>query len=112
MSLTKRLAIVLVALALLAPVGLILPELAGAGSAWGEWGPDEIKEIAGYVPEGLAKLAGIWRAILPDYSFPGREPGGPARASLAYLVSAIVGVALCSGLAFLLGKLLAKKDKR
>ncbi len=112
MSITKRLALALGLLALLAPVGLLLPELAGAGSAWGEWGTDEIGELAGYVPEGLAKLAGLWRAILSDYSFPGGESGGLARASLAYLVSAIVGVALCAGLAFLLGRLLAKKDTR
>jgi cobalt/nickel transport protein len=111
-SLTKKLGVAIVVLALASPIGLLLPEFAGAGSAWGEWGADEIGEIAGYVPEGLAKLAGLWRAILSDYSFPGREEGGLGRASLAYVASAIVGVALCAGLAFLLGKLLAKRDKR
>ncbi len=112
MSLAKKLAIAIVVLALLAPVGLSLPELARAGSAWGEWGADEIREIAGYVPEGLARMSGLWRAALPDYSFPGWESRGIAAKSLAYVVSALVGIVLCAAVAFLLGKLLARKGDR
>jgi hypothetical protein len=109
MKTTTKLLIGLGALAVLSPLGLILPEIAKAGSAWGEWGADEISAVAGYVPSGLAKLSTLWSAALPDYSFPGWEGKGIGSLSLAYVASAIIGIALCAGACFLLGKLLAKK---
>lgn len=112
MKTTGKLLIALGALAVLSPLGLILPELAHAGSAWGEWSADELKTAAGSVPEGLAKLAELWKAAIPDYAFPGSESHGIAALSLSYVASALIGIALCVGAAFLLGKLLAKKDRK
>jgi hypothetical protein len=109
MKTTTKLMIGLGALAVLSPIGLILPEIAKAGSAWGEWGADEISAVAGYVPAGLAKLSALWSAALPDYAFPGWEDKGLGSLSLAYVASAVIGIALCAGACFLLGKLLAKK---
>lgn len=97
-------------LAVLSPIGLIFPALFKAGSAWGEWGSAEIKNMLGYIPNGLGKLASLWTAILPDYSFAGWEEKGLGSRSLAYIISAVVGIALCVGLGWLLGKILAKKN--
>ena len=97
-------------LAILSPIGLIVPGLFRAGSAWGEWSSAELKELIGYVPGGLERLSSIWTAILPDYSFSGWENKGIGNISFAYILSAIVGIALCAGLSFLLGKFLSKND--
>ena len=94
----------LVILILLSPLGIIIPEKFKAGSAWGEWGVDEIQKIIGYIPRGLEKLAGLWKAPIPDYTLPG--PFG-------YILSAIIGVLAVAVVAFVLGKILsAKKDRR
>jgi cobalt/nickel transport protein len=110
MKTTTKLWIGLGALAVLSPIGLYLPDKLKAGSAWGEWGADEIKDLIGYIPTGLEKLSSLWNAPLPDYAFKGWENLGLKHLSLAYIVSAIVGIGLCVGLAFVLGKLLSKKE--
>jgi hypothetical protein len=96
-------------LAIASPIGLYLPEKLKAGSAWGEWGSDEFKGLIGYIPSGLEKLSSVWNAVMPDYAFKGWEDKGLSHLSFAYIVSAIVGIALVGGGALLLGKLLAKK---
>jgi hypothetical protein len=98
-------------LAVLSPIGLFLPDKLKAGSAWGEWSADEIKGFIGYIPSGLKKLSSAWNAVMPDYAFKGWEAKGLGHLSIAYIVSAIIGIALCIGGAWLLGKLLAKKEK-
>lgn len=97
-------------LAVVSPLGLILPEHFKAGDAWGEWGTDTIKDLIGYVPAGLEKLSSLWRAPLPDYAFKGQDAASTSHLSLEYIVSAFAGIALCVGVAFLLGKLFAKKE--
>ncbi|MGD0919371.1 MAG: hypothetical protein ABSB22_23255 [Thermodesulfobacteriota bacterium] len=52
----KRLWIGLFILALLTPLGVILPEKFNAGDAWGEWGPETLEKLLGYVPDGLKRL--------------------------------------------------------
>lgn len=49
----KKLWIGLIILALLTPLGIILPEKFKAGGAWGEWGPEALEKLIGYVPAGL-----------------------------------------------------------
>lgn len=98
-------------LALLSPLGLLLPEHFKAGSAWGEWGADEFQKMIGYVPDGLGKLGELWKAPLPDYAFKGWEEKGITHLSVAYIFSAILGVALTVGVMWLLGKWLVKKDE-
>jgi cobalt/nickel transport system permease protein len=75
-------AILVAVLAVLTPLGLI-----AEGTAWGEWGADEIAETgAGFVPEGMA--SGFeWSAIMPDYTF------GALPDAVAYILSAVVGIA-------------------
>lgn len=83
----RRLRWLWVALALLAlftPLGLL-----ASGTAWGEWGQEELRGMLGFVPEGLVRLEGLWRwAPLSGYSLPS---GG---AELGYIVSALLGIAL------------------
>jgi len=51
-------------------------------------------------PAGLIKLSGLWDAPLPDYSFKGWEDKGCFHLSLAYIVSAIVGIVINAGIVF------------
>ncbi len=79
------------ALALLiaaSPLGLL-----AEGTAWGEWGADEIAETTidgqtlGYVPEAM-ESGFQWSAPIPDYSASGLPDW------FAYILSAVAGVAL------------------
>ena len=98
------------ALVILSPLGLFLPEHFKAGSAWGEWGIEELKELIGYIPEGFKRLSQVWNAPFPDYMFKGWQEKGLADLSLAYIFSAIVGVLTVAGIIFLLAKFLNKKE--
>ena len=99
----------IVVLIILSPLGLILPEHFKAGSAWGEWGADEMQKLVGYVPLRLAKLSSLWKAPLPDYTFKGWEGKGLSHSSFAYIISAAVGIVAIILAVFLLGKILTKK---
>ncbi|MFA5043761.1 MAG: PDGLE domain-containing protein [Kiritimatiellia bacterium] len=109
MKIATKLWIALGVLILLSPLGLILPEHFQAGSAWGEWGADEIGKLVGYVPEGLKRVSELWSAPLPDYAFKGWEEKGLGRLSFAYIISAVVGSVLVALTIGLLGKLLVKR---
>jgi len=89
----RWLAVVVAALVAAVPLGLI-----ATGTAWGEWGSDELLTRVGYVPSGLAKLEGWWKGVLPDYALPGT---GGAGAVLVYVASALIGVGLLLALAWL-----------
>ena len=98
-------------LILLAPIGLILPELFKASGAWGEWGADEVKNIAGYLPEGLKRLSELWSAPLPDYAFTGWDKG--VKSYIAYIVSGLIGVVIVAAISYVLGKILKRgKNER
>lgn len=107
---TKKLWIGIGVLALLTPLGLMIPAFFGAGGAWGEWGLDEIEKIAGFLPEGMKHLADTWNSPLPDYAVPG-QGRGLASESLGYVLTAIIGVAVTAGAGYLLAKVLSRKDK-
>ena len=70
----KVLLIALVVLVVIVPIGLI-----ATGTAFGEWGPDELQQAVGYVPSGLEHLSGLWTPLLPDYDFPGGHDTLPPR---------------------------------
>lgn len=96
-------------LVILSPLGLILPEHFKAGSAWGEWGADEMQTLVGYIPQGLKKLSLVWNAPMPDYAFNGWEEKGLPQLSFAYIISAVVGMGVTILVVMGIGKLLAKK---
>ena len=96
-------------LIILSPLGLLLPEHFKAGSAWGEWGAEEMKALVGYIPKGLEKLSRLWSAPMPDYAFKGWEENGLPSLSFAYIISAIVGIGLIILVVMAIGKILTKK---
>ncbi len=95
-------------LIVLSPLGLILPDHFKAGSAWGEWGADEVQKLVGYVPKGLEKLGSLWSAPIPDYAFKGWEKKPLAGLSIAYITSAVIGILACITVVFLLAKFLSR----
>ena len=97
-------------LALLSPLGLIIPKLLGAEGAWGEWGIDEIGKIVGYVPAGMKRLAERWKAPLPDYAVPGQGKGLLGE-SLGYIQTGVIGIAFTAGAMYILAKLLTRRNK-
>ena len=104
----KRLIVVLLALAVLSPVGLYLPSLLKAGSAWGEWSAETVARMIGFMPEGLKNAADLWKAPFRDYNL-GDTKSSPAAHALSYIFSGIIGVALCILILYGLSKLLVKK---
>jgi hypothetical protein len=98
-------------LILLSPLGLLLPEHFKAGSAWGEWGADEIHKLVGYIPGGFEKLSGLWKAPIPEYAFKGWKEKGLSHLSFAYIISAVVGIGITVIAVLLIGKFLTKKGE-
>lgn len=93
----------IIVLICLTPLGLL-----AVGTAWGEWGADEIQDVTtggnalGFVPEGMQN-GFSFNAIMPDYSVTGLpEVAG-------YILSAVAGAAIL----IILFKVIAnlKKDK-
>lgn len=75
----------LVVLIVASPLGLLAP-----GTAWGEWGTQELsKKGLGVIPAGLEKLSGLWGAPLAGYNLPAL-----GNANLGYILSAIVGIGI------------------
>lgn len=110
MKTVKKLWIGIAVLAILTPLGLIIPAWFGAGGAWGEWSAEEIKRLIGYIPEGMQRLARIWKSPMPDYTVPGQQPG-MARESLGYILTAVIGIAVTAAVAYLLARFLGRKNK-
>jgi cobalt/nickel transport system permease protein len=91
--------LVLALVLLLTPLGIL-----ASGAAWGKWAPKDYSDSAGRAqiaaasghaalpaaaPAGLARLANLWTAPLPDYA-----PHFVKSASFGYLLSAMFGVGL------------------
>jgi cobalt/nickel transport protein len=97
----RNMVIALIALAMLTPLGLL-----ATGDAFGEWGLGELAEKAGFAPSGMQHMSTAWSAPIPDYSLTGA--GGSAGASAAYILSAVIGAALCIGILYFLGRMICK----
>ena len=98
----KKLTIGLLVLMILCPLGLL-----AVGETFGEWSNEEIKEKLGFVPPGLESLSSFWNAPMPDYALPGSGDTLTASA-VAYILSAAIGIVLCGGFLYLIGKKLAR----
>lgn len=109
MNTTKKLWIGIGVLLLLSPLGVLIPALFHSGGAWGEWGPEGIEKIIGFVPSGMKRLAEIWKAPFSNYSVPG-QAGGPVSEGLGYVVTGIVGVVATAGLMYLLVKMIGRRN--
>ncbi len=88
----------LAVLIVITPLGLLAP-----GTAWGEWGAEELTSLGfSFIPEGLEKLSGLWSAPMPDYEIPAIQ-----NPTVAYILSAIIGIFIVVGLVWLFAKLVA-----
>jgi hypothetical protein len=86
---------------LLSPLGLI-----ATGTAFGEWGLDQLPEEVGFVPAGLAKFADLWKhAPMPDYGIPGLDASFMQSAG-GYILSALVGVVLVVAILSIFSKII------
>ncbi len=99
-KLLRNLLIGLAILILLVPLGLL-----AVGTAFGEWGVEDLAGEVGFVPTGLESMASTWSAPLPDYvvaalgeSFLGL--------SIGYWISASLGVIICAGILVLIGRVI------
>jgi hypothetical protein len=106
----KKLWLGIFALAVLSPLGIILPEKFGAEGAWGEWGTDTLEKLLGYVPGGLKKTADIWAAPIRAYSF-GGEGAVLSTRIVSYIVSAFIGIVLAYIIILVISRLLLKHEK-
>lgn len=100
---TKAVYGLIVALICLTPLGLL-----ATGTAWGEWGADEIKDVVsggnalGFIPKGM-KEGFNFNAIMPDYAISGLPEAA------GYVLSAVAGVAILIIIFKVISSL--KKDK-
>ncbi len=106
----RKLWIALLAIVIITPIGLL-----ATGTPFGEGGSEDLLAELSYIPEGFSELAETWSAPLPDYTIMGWEEG--TLGSLAYVVSAIIGVILTAGIIYfakigLREKRLAKTNDR
>ncbi len=108
--LQKRILVFLLVLCLLAPAGILLPMLFDAGDAWGEWSAQTIKEFIGYVPEGLAKYTGAWKAPVTDYTINAADTSVVHQSGF-YIISGIIGATLAYIVMLLISKLLIKDEE-
>jgi cobalt/nickel transport protein len=105
----KKLWLGLLVLALLTPLGVILPEKFGATGAWGEWGPGKLEKLLGYLPEGLRRLSELWKAPLPDYSF-GGEGASRIVQVLSYVASGLIGILAIGLVIYAISRLVLRKN--
>lgn len=106
----KKLWTGLLIMALLSPLGILIPALFNSGGAWGEWGTEALESLIGYMPEGMKKYSGIWNAPVPDYSIAG-EGGSMAAQSLYYIASGVLGMLLVISLIYLILKISGKNEE-
>jgi cobalt/nickel transport system permease protein len=75
----------LLALIVLTPFGLLAP-----GTAWGEWGRAELKQLGlGYIPAGFDRWSSLWTAPFARYDVPVFH-----NSAAGYVLSALAGVVL------------------
>jgi cobalt/nickel transport system permease protein/cobalt/nickel transport protein len=101
----RDLSIGLILLIIFAPLGLL-----AAGTAYGEWAPDELKDRIGYVPHELEELSDLWHAPMKDYNIPNGPSFQDSKlvSSAGYILSAVIGIIVSGSLLYFIGKKAAK----
>jgi len=100
----------LLIMALISPLGILLPEIFNSGDAWGEWGMVTLEKLLGYVPEGLKKYVELWEAPVQDYNF-GGENTSIAVQVISYIASGIIGILLVALVIYMISKQVIKNGK-
>lgn len=100
---TKAIYGLIAALICLTPLGLL-----ATGTAWGEWGPDEIKDVVsggsalGFTPQGMAN-GFSFESVMSDYGIAGLPE------SAGYILSAVAGAAIIVILFKIISNLIKEK---
>jgi hypothetical protein len=88
-------------LVVISPLGLLAP-----GTAWGEWGAEELTKMGlKAIPQGMARLSGLWGAPLADYDLPAL-----GNANLGYILSAVLGILVVALVIWLFTMLLTRRS--
>jgi cobalt/nickel transport system permease protein len=93
----------LAVLVVASPLGLLAP-----GTAWGEWGTEELTRLGlQSIPAGLEKLSSLWGAPMAGYdlSILGNAP-------LGYVLSAVVGILVVGIVVWLFTRLLTLRPEK
>jgi cobalt/nickel transport protein len=106
----KKLLVILVVLAVISPIGIYLPMKFNAKDAWGEWSKETIEKMIGFVPEGLKKTVDVWKAPIPGYNLVDDKSPFTMQA-FSYILSGIIGIALCIIVLYGLAKIFIKKNE-
>jgi cobalt/nickel transport system permease protein len=92
----------LAVLVLASPLGLLAP-----GTAWGEWGAEELATLGfSSIPVGLERLSGIWGAPIAGYDLPAL-----GNANLGYILSAVLGIIVTALVVWLFTMLLTSRSR-
>lgn len=97
-------------LALFTPLGVILPSMFKSGGSWGEWRPEELQLLLGYVPRELRRLAGLWKPPFSDYTL-GPERNTIVSNALSYLGSGLLGILGTVFVVYILWRFIIKNGK-
>ncbi len=83
------------------PLGLLAP-----GTAWGEWGAQELTRMGlKAIPQGMAGLSELWGAPLAGYHLPAL-----GNANLGYILSALLGILVLALVIWLFTMLLTRRS--
>jgi cobalt/nickel transport system permease protein len=84
--------ILLGVLVCMVPLGLLAP-----GTAWGEWGREELVSLGlGYIPKGFDTWSSLWSSPFSEYNIPFLH-----NPTVAYILSGVIGVGLILILLFI-----------
>ncbi|SRR6266542_3850879 len=107
-KLNKKIWIGLLLLALLSPIGIILPKVMKAGKPWGEWTTEQVAKDKGFVPKEMQNDANLYSAPIHNYNL-GKEEDPLWKRSVSYIVSGIAGLGSIAVVTFALTKLYYRK---
>lgn len=108
----RKLWLIMGILIILSPLGLFLPEWAKTGTPWGEWTPEELEELIGFLPRGLKEFSKLWKPFFSDYSPGVHKTGSYFSSGFRYMLSALLGAGLTVGASFILAKIILRKGER
>ncbi|MBF0320943.1 MAG: cobalamin biosynthesis protein [Nitrospirae bacterium] len=105
----KKLWIGLVIMALMVPLGIVIPEKFGAAGAWGEWSAETLSQMLGYLPDGLRRYAGLWNAPIGDYSVASDSDNTFVK-SLSYIASGLIGAVIVGLCIFIISRTALRRE--